>query len=439
VYFATYQDGGGEIAITDVNGQPASWLKNERGWRVDSTMLEWPVHWGYRHNSRFYVGYRNDSMPGKERWFFDQASGLLVGYDGYSHHALGSFGPDGFEPAGRRPAHRFPGAFRYGTNRYQYMTSENLTFSDGVYSVDFAQRSIRPFFTPASGETVKAVRGWNTERDDNLKLIIVSTDQAFHIVTKMGSPVATLPKVLSSEKYGPIFVGRLENPERYFVWYHLRLWAREPEEYVSEPSHLFEYDGTGRELARREVPPFPYPATSFAQVFFGLITPMTEAATLVETSRYVRGLDRAKGSTQKSMLLDYLEGIEYYIPGTCTMATTISPATQPSRGLITCYIVLILLSATACGLGCFLLARRHAFSRARRIGWAACGFFFGWVGLVLMCVLQEWPAHIACPNCRKLRIVTRDTCEHCGALHATPATDGTEIFESTRAMAAASE
>jgi hypothetical protein len=54
---------------------------------------------------------------------------------------------------------------------------------------------------------------------------------------------------------------------------------------------------------------------------------------------------------------------------------------------------------------------------------------FGWVGLVLMLALQEWPARIACPKCRKLRVVTRDTCEHCSAAHTLPAPDGTEIFE----------
>ena len=141
-----------------------------------------------------------------------------------------------------------------------------------------------------------------------------------------------------------------------------------------------------------------------------------------------------KEASQKSSLLDYLENIQYYIPGTSTLATVLSPATQPPSGLIPGYIALILLSAAASALGCFQLARRYAFSRARRIGWALVGFFFGWVGLVLMLVLQEWPARIACPKCRKLRVVTRDTCEHCGAPHAAPALDGTEIFESAATL-----
>src|SRR5262249_19222623 len=68
------------------------------------------------------------------------------------------------------------------------------------------------------------------------------------------------------------------------------------------------------------------------------------------------------------------------------------------------------------------------FSHSRRMGWALCGFFFGWVGLVLLLALHEWPARVACPKCRGLRVVTRATCEHCGALHALPEPDGTEVF-----------
>jgi len=98
------------------------------------------------------------------------------------------------------------------------------------------------------------------------------------------------------------------------------------------------------------VPPFPYPASSYAQALYGLITPMTAAATLVGTSKYVRWLARSHGSPRKYSLIDYLESFQYYIPGTATMATTLSPASQPSRGLMAGYITLILLSAAASGL-----------------------------------------------------------------------------------------
>jgi hypothetical protein len=76
-----------------------------------------------------------------------------------------------------------------------------------------------------------------------------------------------------------------------------------------------------------------------------------------------------------------------------------------------------------------MLARRYAFSRARCIAWALCGLLFGPIGLLLMLTLQDWPARIACHSCRKPRLVTSEHCEHCGAAHAAPAPDGTEIFD----------
>jgi hypothetical protein len=98
------------------------------------------------------------------------------------------------------------------------------------------------------------------------------------------------------------------------------------------------------------------------------------------------------------------------------------------------FTALMLLAALFSGLTCFLLPRRYAFSRTRRIGWGCCGLLFGPTGLLLMLALLDWPAQIVCPKCRKPRVVTREQCEHCGAAHPAPAPDGTEIFESAVAM-----
>jgi len=195
----------------------------------------------------------------------------------------------------------------------------------------------------------------------------------------------------------------------------------EPEEFKTTHGYLLEYDAVGRELARRTVPPVPVPAASYAEALFGLVTPMTEAAAIVGVTRHLRSEERLKGSTQKSMFLMFLENSRYYIPATSRYKGT------PS-GLIPAYLALMLLSAAACAIGCWLQARRFAFSTGQRIGWAFVGWFFGWVGLVLMLALHEWPARIACPKCRMLRVVTRDACEHCGALPALPEPDGTEVF-----------
>ena len=105
--------------------------------------------------------------------------------------------------------------------------------------------------------------------------------------------------------------------------------------------------------------------------------------------------------------------------------------TDRNSGLLFGFSALTLLSAAVCALVWFLLARRYAFSRAERIGWALCGFMFGWVGLMLMLALQEWPARVRCPACGQPRRVDRDRCDHCGAPHVPPAPDGTEIFDKT--------
>jgi hypothetical protein len=177
------------------------------------------------------------------------------------------------------------------------------------------------------------------------------------------------------------------------------------------------------------VPPRPLNATPPGLALFGLATPPAEAAVVagatwesVATARQKQGLE------VQPVAFFVTVPTQLFIPGA-------GPDMAASGDLIVAYRALILLSSLAGAQVCFLLARRYAFSRVRRLGWSLCGLLFGPAGLLLLLALQEWPARIACPRCRKLRVVTRDTCEHCGAPHATPAPDGTEIFEPTAAIA----
>jgi hypothetical protein len=75
-------------------------------------------------------------------------------------------------------------------------------------------------------------------------------------------------------------------------------------------------------------------------------------------------------------------------------------------------------------LGC-----RYNLSVPARLGWAAFHLGFGIPGLLTFLSVQEWPARESCPNCKKLRTVDREHCEHCGADFAPPEKNGTEIFE----------
>lgn len=426
--FQRFKAGFGVIGpVTDLNGQPVVDYKGIPTESAPIVFTETPVYWGYRNNGRFYVRCVNDSKPSNERWMYDHVSGRLLGYDVYYNQLLGSFGPNGFTPAGQQPDERFHKALRFRSNPRRGLPVEFLIFPDAVYTVDLSRRAIRRIFASPTGESVAYTSRWSDPLDKKQAGLIVSTDRSFHFLTEEGVPVVTVPRLYDREKYRTVFAGRLEKPERYVIWYQSWVWwttSVEPQEYKSLPSYYHEYDPTGREIAHQTVPPPPYADASYSQALFGLFTPMTEAATLVGACRLLRSEEQVNGDMKKGVLLFYLEDIKYCIP------TTAADKRTPG-GLIAGYLALILLAATASALGCLVLARRSAFSRARCIRWALCGLLFGLPGFLLMIALLEWPARIACPKCRHFRVVTRDTCEHCGAPHAPPAPDGTEIFEPT--------
>jgi hypothetical protein len=79
------------------------------------------------------------------------------------------------------------------------------------------------------------------------------------------------------------------------------------------------------------------------------------------------------------------------------------------------------------------VGRRYSLTLPSRVGWAAFHLVFGIPGLLTFLSVQEWPAREACPNCKKLRVVDREKCEHCGADFAPPEKNGTEVFETMAA------
>ena len=294
-------------------------------------------------------------------------------------------------PRPAQPGERFHGELRYHNRRWRSVRMLFLAFPDRVYTVDFGRRALRSLFTARAGDNVVDT-GIYKDSLTKQEVLVVSAEKSFHFLAPDGSPLVSIPRVHDCFGYH-IALGKLADPQRYFAWYQPYPWALFVEPAVSGtlPILFHEYDAGGRELAHHDHPQFPYPMASYKKASFGLVTPMTEAATLVGVSQHLRSVGRAQRSIRPPVLLDYLENIQYYIPGTSHFEAT--PA-----GLIPGYIALILLSAMACALGCVVLARRSAFSGVRAIGWAVIGFMFGWVGLILMLVLQEWPAACLLPR-----------------------------------------
>jgi hypothetical protein len=432
VLLIPWKEGVGPIEpATDLEGEVPPDL---RGRRVDRNLLEeiqapvvsmgWATHRSYRNPGRLYVEFENDSKPGREEWFYVPDQGRLLGYDGLFHQFLGSFGPDGFAPAGQAPGERFAGELRYLTRMWRAIPPPYLTFPGGVYDVDFARRTVRALFTPAEGETVLWATPWRDLRE-KATLAIVNTDRSVHILTEAGEPVVSVPLVHDAGGRRLRSVGRLQDPERFVFRYGPTQFVP-PEEFGTVSDFLLEYDGAGREIARQTLPRLPAVEPSAAEALFGLGTPPTEAVTLIGTSWALRREARATGCREEWLLLDLLELWITFIPLPVWRADL-------GSGLFFGFTGLALLSAAASALGCFLLARRHAFSRARCAGWLLAGLLFGWVGLVLMLALLDWPARVRCPSCGRPRRVDRDLCEHCGSAHAAPARDGTEVFEESAA------
>jgi len=75
------------------------------------------------------------------------------------------------------------------------------------------------------------------------------------------------------------------------------------------------------------------------------------------------------------------------------------------------------------------IGRRLVWSRRETLLWMIGMIFLSWPGVLMLLAMIPWPARYACPNCRKLRVVTRESCEHCGAPAPIPPHKDTEIFE----------
>jgi hypothetical protein len=436
-----HQENGKLQSITDLIGQMPPELQGER---LDYYTLKdivtpwargsWTKTRSYRHTRASLVKYSNVTQPGNEEWWYVPAQGRLLGYDKHSKLLIGSFGPDGFAAPDEQPQGRFEGEVYHISRDYLSRANAYLAFPGGVHTVDFRKRILRTLFVPTAGETVLWASRWEDEKQKQ-PLAFVGTDRAIHVVDEAGTRLLSVLLAFDRASYQIRSVGRLEGPRRYWVWYE-PAWHLGLDRLESMPAYVVEYDDAGRELAPRKTvpprpsgtreftPPAPLVEPSSAHVWFGLVTGPAEAAILKGTMHTLQSEVRGNDGCEMGLLLPFLFTLtQFFLPGVRWL-----PSAHP--GLVFGNGVLMLLAAGISALLCFVLTRRSAFSRLHCVGWTLCGLLWGPVGLLLLLVLQEWPARIPCSKCGKLRVVTRETCEHCGAPHALPAPDGTEIFES---------
>jgi hypothetical protein len=428
--------------ITDLAGNVPEEFQGQRmdSYAINEIMAPggiacpFPKLQSYRNPGRFLLQYKNGSTPGHEAWWYVPQVGRIAGYDKQSKRLLGSFGPDGFVPPGGRPTAWFNGDPSSVAFFYTASARNPLAFPDGVYTIDFHSGVVRTLFIPSAGEQVE----WASRRQDEKEkwaLFFVGTDRAVYAFELDGSQAFSAPLACPPSDYRVWSMGRLENPRRYWVWYAAR-WHLPLETMENMPElQVAIYDAGGQEIwPRQTAMARPGVArdtpigsvvveSSLFHAFSGLVTPPAEAAVFAGAMRRLESQSREQGGAQIALPLQFLYfTTQSFLPGVRWDA-------RRHLGLVVGFFGLMLLSSVACGLACFLLPRCYAVSRRSCIGWALTGFVFGWAGMVLMLVMNEWPARVVCARCRKLRVVTRVMCEHCGARQAMPAPDGTEVFE----------
>jgi hypothetical protein len=435
----------GEIqSVTDLAGNLPAELQGKQLGRYELKNVQALVTRGgcpklrsYRNRNAYLVEYVNETKPGIEAWWYVADQGRLLGYDKKSKRFIGSFGPDGYVRPGEQPRGRFQGELAHLSWGYFAKAGDYLAFPGGVYFIDFGSLTLRTLFVPRPGETVLWASRWEDEKQ-RLALAFVGTDRSVHVMDEEGSPVLSASLAYDLQNYYVRQVGRLENPERYWIWYE-PAWYLDIGTLETASAYVVTYDRGGQEITpRQDVAPQPgrtrqiAPPTvlyepSSTHALAGAVASPAEVAILAGMTERLQSSVRANHGTEAPLALRFLITMtQFVVPG-------VRWDPQAHAGLVAGFWALILLSASAAAVGCFLLSRRYAFARARCLGWSLCGLLFGPTGLLLMLAVQEWPARIACPGCRKPRLVTRETCEHCGALHARPKADGTEIFEDAAA------
>lgn len=394
----------------------------------------------YRNTSQSLIPISNHTLPYGEAWCFAPALGQLIGYDYVSRKQIGRIGPEGFAPAGETCRSVFQGSPDYSPLR---ANPDYLVFPHGVYFIDFEKRQVQKVFSPSADEAVRGARNWHNDppisedrksvpgiatlkrgSSEESERIVVGTNRAVYILDKQGKREVVFPAQHDPRRF-TIYLYSLNDPQRYAVQYlpsyFEGLLARE-----SMKSHIVEYAIDGTELSRTTLPALPWHKDSDTQSLFGWLTSPAEAAVLLKffaNSVFKTNIDNvlADSKFQHSFVQQYYP----ILPGVHALSEGLK---NPNMRV---YVMGLAGNAAWGMLCCVWLSRRLEIVGLRSVLWISYGILFGAVGALVMTLVHEWPVRVACPQCQRLRLVTRDICQRCDAHHAMPSRDGTEVFPLT--------
>ena len=386
IYKAT-QQGFEDFEIVDLDGKPL--LNEKTGQKMSQTEFNQPgaialsASFGvdqtrianrnrYASSARFFGPWR---MVDKTLWYLTP-DGRLVGYEGKTRRLVGVLKPN--EPAANANGDFFILPENYYYNNYFNPGSKPqiLASSKTAYLVNLETRTFKPFFTATNDDKIG---GYNDYFSAPLPVLLV-TRKYIRVLDSEGKTQLAVPYEPSYPAYPQVSVSLLAVTNTYAVQFN--------------PDYLLNKKSGGKLLTRVEwvdaggnisksvdLPKLPEPRNdNFIAKLFSVIIPPV----------FVSSLGDSVPRIWKSF----------------------------------CFF-----PAVICALVSWWLGLRYNFSVKARVGWGVFHLLFGIPGLLAFLAVEEWPAKECCPSCRKLRVVDREKCEHCGADFAPPATNGTEIFE----------
>jgi hypothetical protein len=323
-------------------------------------------------------------------------NGRLWGYDMMSRRFVGSLGPDGFTRTSTGPGHftRMEGPYGYGYYN-QWYPARTLMTDTAIYQLDYDNRTSKLFFTTTNqehiGSALDVVKDLNSGSWD---YTVVVTKDFVHILTPDGKIACQVPYDPKYPYYTSINVHFLEATNKFVVWFDPNYETNQLLNWTL-PSHVIWADGHGITKT------LDLPSTSrpgHEPLVDRLINVIAPPASLLITPFSYWG--------DFSYLVDIWKGPDIWIS---FVAAFIYAGVGWQRG------------------------RRYHFNSRAQTKWLIFNLFFGLPGLLAFICVQEWPARVPCPSCKKLRMVDRENCEHCGASFPPPTKIGTEIFESVGA------
>ena len=335
-------------------------------------------------------------------WYYWGRYGRLVGYDIATRRFIGSLGPNGFAQNISGNGDRFDN----DRNNYAVASRRIINTAHAVYELDLEHRATKAIYSITNDSEAATLSNITNTPHESIGGIgevslngndwdytIVVTRSYVRLLSPDGKAVWQFAYKSNHTDYGQITVSFLDSRNQFALW-------------LVPSGHTQEK--TGWKL--------PMQVTWLDR----------EQGALRSTDLPVLSHNRREFAREQKL-------ISLSLPPALLVMLPLFDEVPRLEDIPWVLVRYSLAAALVCLPVGWWVGRRYSLTLPSRVGWAAFHLVFGIPGLLTFLSVQEWPAREACPNCKKLRVVDREKCEHCGADFAPPEKNGTEVFETMAA------